>query len=366
MSVDMNLVATAGRARGARARLSWLVCLLACLAWSGAARADVKISKQASRHFKAGVQYLTSRDPGRFERAYSEFRAAYTDSPSWKILGNLGIAAEGLERDSEAIEAYRGYVEKGGKELSSAERSQFKADWERVELGSAAVTLRIDTDGAWIVDERATTDGKLIVNRYGPSPGSLELRLRAGHHRMHAELNGKDSDVWEFEARPGASSSHVFELQRPPPKPPAAPEPAAPPLRPASFDERADGSDDPVGARVLGYTSLGLGGAGAALGTVFLLQAFERRSEGDSAYQTCSASQAMGAVVPACETSRRKSREEGTARTRALVSYSAAGALLTTGIVLLVYAGASSPSEPESAALTPWVGPGQLGVAGRF
>src|SRR3954466_15223980 len=140
------------------------VMALALLAVTSSAHAAVSVSANASRHFKEGVRYLTTHDADRFEKAYAQFRAAYADSPSWKILGNLGIVADALERDGEAIDAYRGYLEGGAKDLKAAEREQFKSDLNRVELGSAQVTLEVAPDGSWIVDERSVEEGKTIVN----------------------------------------------------------------------------------------------------------------------------------------------------------------------------------------------------------
>jgi hypothetical protein len=54
--------------------------------------------------------------------------------------------------------------------------------------------------------------------------------------------------------------------------------------------------------------------------------------------------------------------DEGRARTLAVVSFSTAGAALI-GAGLLLWA---SGSEPEETALLPWIGPGQLGMQGRF
>ncbi|HYJ09195.1 MAG TPA: hypothetical protein VEX18_09295, partial [Polyangiaceae bacterium] len=70
-----------------------------------AAAADVPISDNARAHFNAGVSLLQDPDGARYEEAYREFQAAYADSPSWKICGNLGITAMKLERDGEAIDA---------------------------------------------------------------------------------------------------------------------------------------------------------------------------------------------------------------------------------------------------------------------
>src|SRR5690348_16782755 len=95
-------------------------CLLATPAF-----AEVQITEAARQHFKAGVNFMQDPDGARYEEAYREFTAAYAASPSWKILGNLGIAAMKLERDGEAIDAMEKYLMEGGKELPTDERDQF-------------------------------------------------------------------------------------------------------------------------------------------------------------------------------------------------------------------------------------------------
>ena len=64
------------------------------------------VSDAAKKHFQAGVDLLTDPDGARYEEALREFRAAYADSPSWKILSNLGLSAMKLERNGEAIEVH--------------------------------------------------------------------------------------------------------------------------------------------------------------------------------------------------------------------------------------------------------------------
>lgn len=327
---------------------------LALLAAAGSARADVSISENASRHFKEGVRYLTTHDADRFEKAYAQFRAAYADSPSWKILGNLGIVAEALERDGEAIDAYRGYLEGGAKDLKASEREQFKSDLNRLELGSTQLDLEVAPDGAWIIDERASDEGKPIVNRYGPSSGTTHLRLRAGRHHLHTELNGQSSPVWEFEALPGGKGSHSFDLQ-----PPEVTLP--PPVHAEATDEREDATPSQGGntGRILGYSAIGLGVVGTGLGTYFLIQSYQRRSEGEAAVANC---HAAGLIT--CPENDQKHDEETNARIRSGVSFGVAGAMFATGILLLVYSGSSD--EATEASVTPWVGPGQLGFSGRF
>ena len=72
---------------------------------AGAHAADAKISDRAKKLFKSGVELLRRPEGAKYEDAYAAFSAAYQDSPSPQILGNLGFAAMNLERDGEAIEA---------------------------------------------------------------------------------------------------------------------------------------------------------------------------------------------------------------------------------------------------------------------
>ena len=71
---------------------------------------DVPISDTAKRQFEVGVAFLDDPEGARYEDAYRAFKAAHADSPSPKILGNVGLCAMKLERDAEAIDAYGRYL----------------------------------------------------------------------------------------------------------------------------------------------------------------------------------------------------------------------------------------------------------------
>ncbi len=359
----------AGQARWASGLSAGLICLaLVGLPLGGvadAADAPVKVSETASRHFSQGVRYLTSQDPERYEKAYREFKAAYADSPSWKILGNLGIVAHELERDGEAIDAFEAYLARGGKELSSDERKQFKEDLEVTQAGVATVALEVNEHGVWILDERLPETGAPIVNRYGPTDGTLELRVRAGHHRIRAERNGYESDVWEFSNAPGESASHSFDLR---PEGQARQEVRDEdiPVEPTP-DARVDSSSDGSGLRVVSYVSLGLGAVGLGLGTYFLIDGYSKREHADELFSACSA------VTPNCpegspQFPQAKAAEdaEGDAFDRSLIGFVAGGALVATGVVLWLVSAPSQEGGSDEAFVMPWVSPSGAGLAGRF
>lgn len=190
---------------------------LLCSAWflTVPAFAEVEITEAARQHFKAGVNFMQDPDGARYEEAYREFKAAYAASPSWKILGNLGIAAMKLERDGEAIDAMERYLNEGGKDLPDDEREQFERDLSTLKSSVVRVTLTSVPPGVVVTDERIPVQGASVTNRYTLENGQLELGIRTGHHRMVARLEGYEDAVWEFDASPGVGQSHAFELKLP-------------------------------------------------------------------------------------------------------------------------------------------------------
>ncbi len=220
-----------------------LAAVLAALLASGAAfAADAPISDQAKRHFAAGVNLLKDPEGARYEEAYREFKAAYAASPSYKILGNLGLTAMKLERDGEAIDAYSRYLAEG-KDLDPAEKKQIETDLATLKSGVVRVTVQVDAEGATLQDQRVPSRGDRVTNLYGPIKGSIELGIRSGHHVLTARAPGHDDQVWEFDAAPGGKDSHSFKLTKkgagvvaPPPAsttpPPVATTSAPPPPPP--------------------------------------------------------------------------------------------------------------------------------------
>jgi len=198
---------------------------------------DVPVSDAARQHFKTGVAYLQDPDGARYDEAYAEFKAAYADSPSWKILGNLGITALKLERDGEAIEDFRKYLEGGKDQIDPAERAQMERDLMTTQAGVVYLSIKSDPPGALIVDERQPLAGRAVVNRYElAADGTLRIGVRRGRHRVTAKLDGYNDGLWEFDAEPGAEQTHEFTLVKVNQAPAAVPgaPPATMPASPAA------------------------------------------------------------------------------------------------------------------------------------
>jgi hypothetical protein len=231
--------------------------------------ADVPISDEARTHFAAGVALLQDPKAPRYEDAYREFKAAYAASPSYRILGNLGLCAMKIERDAEAIEAFETYLKEAGPELTQAEREQMQRDLLTLKAGIVRVTVSSNPPGASIVDVRTPIEGNDVRNAYGPVSAPLVLGLRRGRHVITARLSGYLDQQWEFEASGTTLPAHVFAMVRP-----AASSPAPVAALPRSIAVRPV----PTAAWVSGAATLGL----AATGAVFGVTALQKHSDFNS------------------------------------------------------------------------------------
>jgi hypothetical protein len=232
-------------------------CLLVCLAIAStttlARAADVEITEASRAHFKAGVLLLEDPKVPRYEEAYREFKEAFAASPSYKILGNLGICAMKLERDEEAINAFERYLAEVT-DLDAAERAQIEKDLVTLRTGVVHVNLASDPPGAMIIDVRIPVQGERVTNAYGPLTEPMRLGIHQGHHRITARLPGRADVDWEVEAS-GDIGTHVFTFA-PPASEVVAPPPVLPVIAPTLVR--------PIPARVyvgLGVTVAALAGA---------------------------------------------------------------------------------------------------------
>jgi hypothetical protein len=293
-------------------------------------------------------------DGARYAEAYVEFKAAYAASPSWKILGNLGIAAMKLERDGEAIEAFEKYLKEGGEELDPDERAQIERDLKTMQSNLVTVTVQSAPDGATIIDERVPVTGNTVSNRYGPLSGSLTFGIRAGHHRVRAELKGYEPSVWEFDGKGATQENHSYKLE-------------------VAKAAAAGGSTTIVhtegvsGLRIASYAAIGVGVVGIGAGTLFGIQSKNKSDEADnlcggdrsSCHLTEGSADANQVVT--------LNDDAGSAHTFSVVGFVVGGVGLAAGVTMFILSSGGSKSESKTtASVTPWVGYRSLGVSGRF
>lgn len=348
--------------------LSMSGTVAAQVAPSGSAR-NVEITEKARQLFRAGVALVQDPDGARYEEAYQQFKAAYAEAPSWKILGNLGYTAMKLERDGEAIDAFRAYLDQGGNELSKSERAQFQGDLDTLSASTATVTVLGLPPGTRVTDVRSPNKGSDIRNNYEmPEGGPLLLRVRPGAHQFSAQWGGQPPESRELEI--GVSAAHEVTFGWVPPAP-APPEPAAPapvvvpPPRPATAPVTT--SDDgfwqsPVPA----YISLGVGAVGVGLGVVFLVQRSSATSDADARYDACLES--LACVASDQAEMERLDDEAATMGTLSVVSLGVGAAGLGLGAALLLMNDTDREVSPSAAGVTlqPYASAHELGLWGRF
>lgn len=194
----------------------WFCFLLSLLVCSGATTAYAEnpaVSDAARTHFKAGLAYLEDPGGAKYEEAYREFHTAYADSPSYKILNNIGLCALYLERDGEAIDSYEGYLAAAPKaEIPDKQRLQIESDLARLKSGIVTLTLKGLPPNTNIVDERLVTQGSNLVNRYTANTPEFTLRIHPGNHRVTLQAKGYQSEVFELNGNPSTQHTHDAAL----------------------------------------------------------------------------------------------------------------------------------------------------------
>lgn len=332
-------------------RAAFLAALLFCAIAQGAEPAP---TPEARAHFKAGVSHL---DHERYPEAYREFKQAYEITPRWTVLGNLGIAADHLERDGEAIDVLQQYLERGRSELSARETRTFRSMIERLEKGIATVTL--EAPGPfWIVDTRVDA-GAPVVNEYGPFEGQAELRVRTGQHEFKLERSSIDAPSWSVKLLAGDGATHAFERE---PEPPALVETFQSDPAPDRFVPE---SDSAPASRTASYVLWGTGAAGAIATTLILLESNRIQNDADDEFgRNCPLG--LNDSDP-CQPTTAGDRKAAHWRTGALVTGVGTLGALVGGTVLYVLDGRSgSGSGTTEASVQPWINPTGIGVSGTF
>lgn len=328
---------------------------LCAAAWPKLARAEVPISDQARGHFKRGVELLKHADGPKYREAYAAFQAAYWESPSPKILGNLGLCATKLERDGEAVAAYERYLAESGA-VSPKEHQQILDDLIKLKSGMVEVRLVVTPLTARVLDERLRDEGEPVTNEYPARDGRLQIGVRQGKHRMTISADGYRSEIWAFDAAKGFVRQRTMELVRESVAPGESPEPITPDT--AVGD---DAASNPI-----------LTGAWAALGVTAALGVATGVVGGLSLANKSKFEDAMADGELARATELRNKGIKLNVATDALLGVTAAGAVVTV-VLLAIGLGDSdggddvAGSEPAAKALPRSIEPRVVvGTGGAF
>jgi len=279
-------------------------------------------------------------DDGQYRRALEQVERAEQLYHAPTHLQMKAEALEGLGRLAEAMSVYeRLSVEPLEPAASDAFRRAIEHAEDRLSaLGRVVPALSLRLTGAEASAVRITVDGEAV------SLSSMPLRLDAGDHVLVAEAVGFE----RFERSLSLRSDGAVEVVE------VAMSVVAPPNEqdraPVESDHGA--SDSTGGSLVPAVVALGIGGAalsiGAVTGGISLVQVSDLR--GACPGQRCT--EAHRGTIEEIETL-------GNVSTAAFV---VGGVGVATGIVMLF----ARPGGGQETALTPLLGPGALGLQGRF
>jgi hypothetical protein len=336
-----------------------LVALSLLMTWGRTAAAelppaparDVEPSAEARHEFQLGVDMLQDPDGARYEEAYRQFLRAYTLSPSWKILGNLGLSAFKLERFADGIEAYQRYLKAAGPDIDPSERQQIERDLEFMKSSAGSVTLNFSGAGGAISvqDTRQRAVGGPIISVYdvGAVP-STTLRLMAGTHTLNVSAGAKHASV-DVVLQSGATETRNVDLDA---SPTATATPGAGTSQ-AGAGVKTDRHPSGSGLRTTGLVVGGVGVLAIVGGVVTFVMGSGKKGDLDKKCPQSTCSYATEAERQSFEDDKSSLKTLGMATTALWIG---GGVLTATGATLFVIGGSSS----EKAAVA--FGPGPDGT----
>ncbi len=300
---------------------------------------------EARLHFENGVSLLGAAPPN-YQDAYRQFLLAYEKSgQNWKVLGNLGLCALGLERDGEALTYYQRYLDEGGDEVSAEERADIEREVLLIKGNMATLRLTASDPGVRVSVEREGSSVPAQLYRLGEA--GAEIGVRAGQLTLTASL-GDRKETWETVVSAGESANHTFDFT--PPAPVAAVPNQATASEPPPPPPQAT---NPV--RTWGFVMAGAGvltlAGGLVLGIVSQDQA--TAAEAECIQNVCR------------EETQDKFNAAADLATVSNVLFVAGGVLAASGVTLVIV-GAPRKEEPSptaSLSLSPVLGPGFSGLS---
>jgi tetratricopeptide (TPR) repeat protein len=238
------------------------VTLAFALGMATAAHAE-EPRKAAGEHYQRGLELA---DRGDYQTALEEFERAYSLSPNFAVLYNIGQADVELGRPLKAIEALERYLDDGKDKVPRGRRGEVERQLAQLRSSFAELSVTTTPSGAQIV-----LDGADI----GTTPLAKPLTLTAGSHVVSASRPGAAAETRVVVVREGQKTELRLELPdvRPPdaPNAPNAPNAALAPTTGAetkplvpSVAVQAKGENDR--ARAPFPTGYVLIGAGVVLG----------------------------------------------------------------------------------------------------
>ena len=332
--------------------------LLVALAWAPTALAQASESDTATARALAKEAFAAF-DAGDFAHAAELFDRAEKLHYAPTLL--LGLARSQVKL-SQYVEARENYHKIINRQLPAGASPAFL---EALDTAKAEVAT-LDDKIAWvIIIVQGPANPEVVLDGAAISAASLAVKraVNPGQHKVTASASGVRGES-TFVVRAGESTEVRLTLQTVATAPPQAEtEPATAPDSSKPSVGEPDAVDPGTPQRLLGFLSLGVGGAGLAVGAITGGIAMGQHSE-------------LSEVCPneQCPMSQESDLDAyNTTSTVSTVGFVAGGALAALGLVLVL----TAPSEPEEQAsarhglTTPpvaelWIAAGQIHASLRF
>lgn len=267
-----------------------------------------------------------------WEAARDAFQRAVdaNDTPDGRL--HLARAEAKLGHLLEAASSYRMALE--AKNAPHNVKAAAKKELASVSEKIPRLTIKAPADfsGTVRIDKNTITTSDL----------GKPIEINPGKVVVSAQAEGSEPFKKTVNLAEGASETVTIELK-------------ALPKKEAEPDVKLSTNDGST-RKTLAYVSLGVGGAGAIVGSIFGLMAKSTRSE---LRDSC--------TNDVCAESERETFDKGKSQANiATIGFITAGVGIGVGTVLLLTAPKKKEVSEEKASITPYVGPLSLGVHGKF
>ena len=312
------------------------------LGWSADASAQSEADKTTARAL--AVEAQEALEAKRYEEAADKFGRAEKLFHAPTLVVGLARAYVGMGKYVEAMEAYneviREPLEADAPEPFKAAKNDARKEIQGLDQKIGWITLRVEGPSEPTVD----LDGQSV------SIASLGVRraINPGDHVVRVSASGWLTAEQSFSIGAGGTEEVVITLEE------GADDPSVIPAGggPGTAGSGADGADEGGGTStltILGWTGIGVGGAGIIIGAITGGLAIGKRGE---LVDNCSEA---GECGPEQQSTLDSYRTMGTIST---IGFVAGGVLAAAGTVLLIVA----PSDDVEAEL----GVGHVGLRVRF
>lgn len=336
------------------ARLAWtapasagLILLFA----SSVARADPSAAELASARDMFS-EARRAEDAGRWAEALVKLKAVANVKMTPQVRFHLGLCLEHTGRLVEALNSF---------EVAKAEAIEQGVPTVVDEARDHANTIRGRVPKLLIVLPAGSDSAKVEVDGQVISSGLLArpLPFDPGRHTVAASAPGqafsREVTISEKEEKRVDVAFSPVPFAATPKITPSAAAPG-PPASSTASSATADSGTSSTRSSTLGWVAVGTGGlaiAGAAITAVMRQDSIKHIDDVCPSHQTCPRS---------LEDSQNKARTFGAL---AVALGAGGGALVITGIVLVLTSG-SSPPRTTAVSVTPWVGANSGGVLGAM